>query len=273
MSTDDPTPITIWDGSKRELKKQFYPDDAKNEARAKLRYLKHNEGHIREYIREFQQLLLEIPSMGEQDALCYFLSLCGWVKMELKRRDMQDLTSAITAAKTLVEFKRSPLRDKVRRQVTTAKVGETETSLQAGQTLHVQRQGKGKNDESPRKYSYFLYNGPHRVFEYPKKGKLAALVQGEEEKEKKKIASLKLLNVVRAKVEKQPRGRMYVETLINGKPLQILLDTGADTIYMGKEFANEFGLLYTKEGGYVKGFNAKSLPIHGVARGTSIQID
>jgi len=46
-------------------------------------------------------------------------------------------------------------------------------------------------------------------------------VQGEEKKqeEEQKIASLKLLNAIQAKVEGQPRGHMYVETIINGKPL------------------------------------------------------
>ena len=110
------------------------------------------------------------------------------------------------------------------------------------------------------------------TFECPKKGKLVALVQDEEEQEEKKIASLKLLNAIQAKVEGRPRGRMYVETTINGKPLQTMLDTGADTVYMAKELADEVGLSYTKEKGYVKGVNAKSLPIEGVARGALIQI-
>jgi len=41
---------------------------------------------------------------------------------------------------------------------------------------------------------------------------------------------------------------------------------------MAKELADEVGLSYIKEGKYVKGVNARSLPIHGVARGTPIQI-
>ena len=70
-------PITTWDGFKRELKRQFYPEDAANEARAKLRHLQHNEGPIREYIKEFQDLLLEIPSMGRK--MYSFTSLMAYV--------------------------------------------------------------------------------------------------------------------------------------------------------------------------------------------------
>jgi len=40
-----------------------------------------------------------------------------------------------------------------------------------------------------------------------------------------------------------------------GKPLQAFLDTGADTIYIAKELADEIGLSYM-------------IPIHGVAQGT-----
>ena len=65
---------------------------------------------------------------------------------------------------------------------------------------------------------------------------------------------------------------MYVETVINGKPLQVMLDIGADTVYMAKELADEVGRSYTKEKGFVKGVNARSLPIEGVTRGALIQI-
>jgi len=65
---------------------------------------------------------------------------------------------------------------------------------------------------------------------------------------------------------------MYVDTLINGKPLQALLDTRADAVYVAKQLADEVGLSYTKEEGYVKGVNARSVPIHGVTQGTPIQI-
>jgi len=65
---------------------------------------------------------------------------------------------------------------------------------------------------------------------------------------------------------------MYVETEVGGKKLQATGDTVADTVYMAKELADEIHLPYKKERGYVQGFNAKSLPIHGVARGADIRI-
>ena len=46
-------PITTWDEFKRELNRQFYPKDAEYEAKAKLRRLQHQDGQIREYVKEF----------------------------------------------------------------------------------------------------------------------------------------------------------------------------------------------------------------------------
>ena len=53
---------------------------------------------------------------------------------------------------------------------------------------------------------------------------------------------------------------MCMETFINDKPLQALLDMGADTVYIAKEVTDEVGLSYIEEGGYVKAVNARSLP-------------
>jgi len=41
---------------------------------------------------------------------------------------------------------------------------------------------------------------------------------------------------------------------------------------MAKELANEVGLSYTKEKGFAKGVNVRSLPIEGVTQGAFIQI-
>jgi len=83
---------------------------------------------------------------------------------------------------------------------------------------------------------------------------------------------MSLLSAIQTKVGEQPGGRMYVETEVGGKKLQATVDTGADTIYMAKELADEIPLLSKKKRCYVKGVKVKSLPIHGIARNTDIQI-
>jgi len=74
--------------------------------------------------------------MGEQDVLfCLLDGLCGWAKMEFKRRGVHDLPSTIVAIESLIELKRSPLRDKATGPVVAIKVGEIGTSLSIGTNL------------------------------------------------------------------------------------------------------------------------------------------
>jgi len=37
---------------KRELKKQFYPEDVEHKARAKLQHLQDKDGQVQEYVKE-----------------------------------------------------------------------------------------------------------------------------------------------------------------------------------------------------------------------------
>lgn len=181
------------------------------------------------------------------------VSLMAWAKMELKRRGVQDLASAIAAAESLIEFKRKePPKGQGKKPNHGKGGGEREKSSKDYKSYKDKGKWKkdDKDDSSKSKISCFLCNGPHRAFECPKRGKLAALVMEEERRdEEKKIASMQLLNAIQAKVEEQPRGRMFVETEIGGKTFKALVDTGADTVYMAKELADEIGLPYTKEKG------------------------
>jgi len=80
-------------------------------------------------VKEFDELLLEISSMGEQDTLfCFLDGLCGWAKMELKRQGVQDLASAIVDAELLIEFKRNSSKGQGKKNGGSGKVGEIKTS-------------------------------------------------------------------------------------------------------------------------------------------------
>ena len=64
--------ISTWDEFKADLKLQFYPENVEDEARGKLRRLT-QKGSIRDYVKEFSELLLEIPDMGKKDSLFSFI--------------------------------------------------------------------------------------------------------------------------------------------------------------------------------------------------------
>ena len=81
--------IDIWDAFKREIKKQFYPEDVAYLARKNMKHLKHTSS-IREYAKEFSMLMLEIPNMSEDGLLFNFMdNLQSWAEQELRRCGVQ----------------------------------------------------------------------------------------------------------------------------------------------------------------------------------------
>lgn len=97
-------PIRTWEEFKKELKRQFCPTNAEKEARGRLRRLKQT-GSIRDYVKEFTTLSLEIEDMSEKDSLFYFMDgLKDWARVELERRNVQDLNAAIAEAEALNDY-------------------------------------------------------------------------------------------------------------------------------------------------------------------------
>lgn len=80
------TTIRTWEEFHREFKVQFYLEYAKYEARVKLRQLT-QQRKVREYVRDFSELMLQISDLGENEAFFSFINgLKPWVKQDLQRR-------------------------------------------------------------------------------------------------------------------------------------------------------------------------------------------
>uniref|UniRef100_A0A3Q7EY30 Reverse transcriptase domain-containing protein n=1 Tax=Solanum lycopersicum TaxID=4081 RepID=A0A3Q7EY30_SOLLC len=92
-------------GLKREFKCQFHPQNVVHEARRRLRELKQTSS-IRDYVKEFKKLTLQILSLTSEDLLFYFLDgLQNWAKQELQRRPVHDVDKAIVVAESLNDFR------------------------------------------------------------------------------------------------------------------------------------------------------------------------
>ena len=97
--------IETWEDFKREIKKQFYPEDMAYMARKNMRRLKHI-GSICNYVKEFSSLMLEIPNVTEEELLFNFMdNLQGWMEQELRRRGVQDLATTMALAESLTYYK------------------------------------------------------------------------------------------------------------------------------------------------------------------------
>ena len=78
--------ITTWETLKRELKEQFRPTNSAWLARGSLKRLKRT-GSVREYVKEFSSIMLDIRNMSDEDKLFNFISgLQGWAQTELRRQ-------------------------------------------------------------------------------------------------------------------------------------------------------------------------------------------
>ena len=70
--------ITTWETLKNELKDQFLPTNTTWMARESLKRLRHT-GLVRDYVKEFSSLMLDIKNMSKEDKLFNFMfRLQGW---------------------------------------------------------------------------------------------------------------------------------------------------------------------------------------------------
>jgi hypothetical protein len=96
--------IETWEALKQELKEQFLPSNSSWVARDALAKLKH-DGSVREYVKKFSSLMLDVTDMSETDKLYTFLKgLQSWAQLELRRQGVRDLPTALAAADALVDL-------------------------------------------------------------------------------------------------------------------------------------------------------------------------
>ncbi|KAK3030119.1 hypothetical protein RJ639_038868 [Escallonia herrerae] len=100
--------INTWDIFKRELKSQFFPENAAFNARKALLECKHT-GWVREYCQAFSALMLDISDMSAVDRL-FMEGLKPRARTELNRRRVNNLNEAIIAAESLSDYNSEPQR-------------------------------------------------------------------------------------------------------------------------------------------------------------------
>ena len=97
--------IESWEILKKELKDQFLPMNTTWMTRESPKKLKQT-GLVKDYVKEFSSLILDIKDMSEVDKLFNFKSgLQGWAQAELRRQGVPDLPSAIAAADFLFDYR------------------------------------------------------------------------------------------------------------------------------------------------------------------------
>uniref|UniRef100_A0A3Q7GR25 Retrotransposon gag domain-containing protein n=1 Tax=Solanum lycopersicum TaxID=4081 RepID=A0A3Q7GR25_SOLLC len=97
--------IEGWEQFKVYLKCQFYPENVVHEDTRTFRELKQTST-IQDYVKEFTNLTLQIPSLTSESLLFYFMDgLQNWAKQELQRRQVHDVDEEIVVAESPNDFR------------------------------------------------------------------------------------------------------------------------------------------------------------------------
>ncbi|GFS46617.1 HXXXD-type acyl-transferase family protein [Actinidia rufa] len=196
---------------------------------------------LRAFARNFTDMI-------KKESLFTFIDgLQSWAKLEVQRRGPQDLATAISIVKSLIDFK------------------EVDST-------------KARGMANKPKLSCFLCDGNQFARDCPQRAKLAALIQDDEEEprqEEAKVGSLRLLNAIKAKVGKAKasrKGHMYVEAKVLDFNTRALIDTGTSHNFIEVKEAKRLGLQLKEEQGWIKAVNTEARPIYGVARNVRLHI-
>jgi len=293
--------IDTWGDFKKELRAQFFPENVEFIARRKLRELKHT-GTIREYVKQFSTVMLDIRDMSEKDKVfCFVEGLKPWARTKLYEQKVQDLASALATAERLLDYS----GDQTPQKKTTAppNTGYKATKSNPPKSFNSERKpqapGTGPSrgpypagQNQPRPISCFLCKGPHRVAECPHRGALTALqasvqscnepeteveAEREEDEETPRMGALKLLSAIQKKTSRQKdaveKGLMFVDAIINSKPARgTMVDSGATHNFISEQEARRLELKVEKDAGKMKAMNSEALPIVGVSKRVPLQV-
>ncbi|XP_077242396.1 uncharacterized protein LOC143882895 [Tasmannia lanceolata] len=302
--------IDSWEDMKRELKAQFMPENVEFIARKNLRRLQQT-GSIREYVKKFSTLMLDIKSMSEEDKLFQFMEgLKPWSQTELRRRGVQNLATAMIEAEKLFDhvgddatnrkkdfnnkpsssFNRPPSNMNTSSRSFSSTRGRIQGSGGDRRTYH--REGSRQYNEAPTSASQgpcFICTSPHYTRFCPKKGTVNALLgsassphaqsEEEEDEEEPKMTALSLCSAIKGQGAKKilskgvpSKGLMYIEACINGKMTRAMIDTGATHNFVSEQEAKRLALKLEKDDWKMKAVNSEARPVTGKARSVPIKI-
>jgi hypothetical protein len=229
----------------------------------------------------------------------------------LQRQNVKDLSSAIAAADSLVDFKTAtqdgsiivPLKFKTRDKRDEKR---KKKKFGVGGYKPVIDKGKGKQtdvqqsrDSNKPNASCFICGGPHYARECPKKERLNAILVDDSEQEDTNthINSMHVLNCLVAKLQDSvvesnlvetdlawiyvlQQGKsgamdtlMYVKIRVNDREIIVMLDSGATNTFVANRLVTLLGLRLSNIQTLMKAVNAKAQQILGMAYSVPVVLD
>ncbi|GKB19495.1 putative retrotransposon gag domain, aspartic peptidase domain protein, partial [Tanacetum coccineum] len=231
--------IDTWAEFVADFKKQFYPENAKNEAKSRLR----------------------------------------WAKTELERRGVQNLSTAIAHAEALIDFSTRMESSKPKDQkVNQEKGGEEKNAQPKVDPARKPPTEKDKNLKTSYKSGgCFICDEPHRARDCPKKASLNSLsAHGDvDTSDGGSMGLIRILNAIKAKTEVPKvvgKCLQYMEATINGVKVRVLVDSDATHNFVADDEAKRLGINTMKGSGTIKVVNSPTNAIHRVAKDVRAKI-
>ncbi|XP_059663489.1 uncharacterized protein LOC132309170 [Cornus florida] len=253
--------IEVWETLKKELKDQFLPQNTAWIARESLKKLKHT-GTVRDYMKDFSSLMLDIRNMSEEDKLFNFMSgLQPWAQAELRRQDKKKSNEGKKDKGQSFRFKdKNQKKDK----------GSGFVKAKANYN------NKGSSSRTKPNYGCFICNGPHRVRDCPKREKLSAIVadsKGDSDSESgpTRVNPLQMLNALTEEQSMELKGVMFIQVTLNGKEVLAMVDTGATHNFIAQREVSNFNLKLIPHANKMKAVNSEAKPVLGMAT-TSMKV-
>ncbi|XP_052483730.1 uncharacterized protein LOC128039297 [Gossypium raimondii] len=171
--------IGTWQEFQCELKGQFYPEFAEEEAWAKLQGIT-QRGTVGEYVQEFKELMLQVSDVTDEEALLAFQKgLKPWVRQEVEQRGVQKLSEAMTVVEAVVKLGlgKDKLGSSKSEERGVSEMDHKEDRVN-GNGNHDNggngkpRVGKKKPKKKRDKLKCFLCDGPHMLKKCPRKSAL-----------------------------------------------------------------------------------------------------
>ncbi|KAF3778942.1 hypothetical protein EJ110_NYTH42526 [Nymphaea thermarum] len=291
--------IQTFDDFRRELKGYFMPVDAERQTYRMVANLRQT-GSLREYLRAYQKLMLDVPKMPEKDKLNWFIiGLQPWAQADVERSDPKTLEQAYVAAERLADTQRRSYTEIFKPTRESDHSGKEERRDRDGSSAQRQTGGRQffRRDYSgpPREPFCWVCGEKHETKVCPKRFRptgqanaaraseagtsraSANALQGGDVEESR-IGGLQLLNALTEEKEEKVTATpstelMHIEVLVNGRPTIAMVDTGATHNFISEEEVGRLGLTRGKGESRVKAVNSEARTIYTVVRDAVVKIE
>ncbi|XP_070039913.1 uncharacterized protein [Nicotiana tomentosiformis] len=215
--------------------------------------------------------------------------LQNWTKQELQRRQVANIDQAVVEAESLMDF-RHDNHDKGKGKET--KFNNVKGGGDRGKGKEIQqqyyktqdskkstgRQGYTEKKAQAEKKGCYICEGPHNFRNCPDLKSLSAMVR--ERKEQPQVESSgtaqlgtsRLCPVTKQALQPTENGNQYVDLIINNKPAQAMVDTGATHNFVTEAAAKRLELKLAPTNSHVKTVNAEVQNARGVANGVGVKL-